>query len=366
MKFFFSLLLLALLSPTAMAQSIVIDPGHGGSDPGGTGNAMEEADIVLDTSERFRDLLEADTADTSGGGSWTVSMTRDSDVFISLAGRSAYANSIDADRFMSIHANAYGNTTANGTETFSYGENTLSADLRNLVQEEMVETWQLTNRGNKTAGFSVLRNTAMPAELHELAFVTHPGDAAKLASPVHRQRAAEAHLRALQRHYEIEPYVPGASNAAGYGSLVVQVEANDLAVASVQVTLDGEEVGNTDEEGGLRLEEIAAGQHLVGVSKEGFAAADHEVLVVADEEVSLQFELQPTKDDTNAGGSGGERCDSGGDSCKPPATVEGGCNSTGRNALTPMALLLLFGLLGLRKRGQRDLASTRRPSTRSA
>ncbi len=243
MRVLFSLILLVCLSPAAMAQSIVIDPGHGGTDPGGTGNAMEESDIVLDTSERFRDLLEADSADAAGGGSWTVTMTRDTDVFVSLAGRSAYANSIDADRFMSIHANAFGNTTANGTETFSYGEGTTSAKLRNLVQEEMIDAGQLTNRGNKTAGYSVLRNTAMPAVLHELGFVTHSGDAAKLASPVHRQRAAEAHLRALQRHYQIEPYIPGTANQDGYGSLVLQVESDDMAVVSAFVTLDGEEVG---------------------------------------------------------------------------------------------------------------------------
>jgi N-acetylmuramoyl-L-alanine amidase len=340
-----------------LAQSIVIDPGHGGSDPGGTGNAMEESDIVLDTSERFRDLLEADTADTTGGGSWTVSMTRDTDVYVSLAGRSAYANSIDADRFMSIHANAFGNTTANGTETFSYGENTLSASLRDLVQEEMIDSWQLTNRGNKTAGFSVLRNTAMPAELHELGFITHSGDAAKLASPVFRQRAAEAHLRALQRHYEIDPYVPGDANTDGYGTLIVQVESDDEAVASALVTLDGEEVGSTDEAGMLELEEVPAGDHLLGVSKDGYLPIDTEIDIEQDEENNLQIELQlEGKGDSNLN-EGGERCDSeSGGPCKDPTSVSGGCNTSGgggRGALVPFAMLLLLLLLRSSARRQR-------------
>lgn len=351
MKILCSLLFLSLLTSTAMAQSIVIDPGHGGSDPGGTGNGMEEADIVLDTSKRFRDLLEADTADTTGGGSWSVSLTRTTDVYVSLAGRSEYANSIDADRFMSIHANAFGNTTANGTETFSYGEGTNSANLRNLVQEEMVDAWQLTNRGNKTAGFSVLRNTAMPAELHELAFITHTGDASKLGSEQHRQSAAVAHLRALQRHYGINPYVPGVTSGEGYGTLVVQVEAADEALASAIVTLDGEEVGVTDEEGSLRLAEVEAGAHLVGVWKEGYVAEDEEIDLAADTELPVLFELAlDVKDDIidDVDGTGGEKCDTGGETCKPPPMLTGGCNSSGRGAALPLALLLGLAFLGRR------------------
>ena len=73
----------------------------------------------------------------------------------------------------------------------------------------MIKAWKLTNRGNKTANFAVLRDTAAPAELHELAFITNTTDAAKLASTTERQKAAEAHLIAIQRHYNIPPYVPG-------------------------------------------------------------------------------------------------------------------------------------------------------------
>jgi N-acetylmuramoyl-L-alanine amidase len=345
-----TLFVVLLFSSTALAQSIVIDPGHGGSDPGGTGNGMEEADIVLDTSKKFRALLEADTADTSGGGSWTVSMTRTTDVYVSLAGRSAYANSIDADRFMSIHANAFGNTTANGTETFSHSEGTLSANLRNLVQEEMVDEWQLTNRGNKTAGFSVLRNTSMPAELHELAFITHTGDASKLGSEEHRQAAAEAHLRALQRHFDIEPYLPGVTSDEGPGSIFIQVQSADEGLEGATVTLNGEDIGNTDDEGVLRFDEVPAGQHIIGVWKEDYLAVDQEVEVSEEQELALLFDLEREigKDDSNIDEGGGERCDSGG-SCTPPSTVSGGCTSTGRSGALPLAALLLLAFLRLRR-----------------
>jgi N-acetylmuramoyl-L-alanine amidase len=107
---------LALAPGLAQAQvKIVIDAGHGGTDPGGVGTGMQEKNVVLDVSKRFKALLDADTADEAGGGKWTALMTRSTDVFVTLAGRSAYSNNNDADRFMCIHANAFCNPSANAT-----------------------------------------------------------------------------------------------------------------------------------------------------------------------------------------------------------------------------------------------------------
>lgn len=210
-----ALALLALAAGGAAAQTrIVIDPGHGGTDPGGVGNGLQEKNIVLDVSTRFRNLLNADSSDTRGGGNWTALMTRSSDVFVSLSARAAYSNNQGANRFMSIHSNAFSSSSANGTETFSYAEGTTGAALRNLVQAEMIAAWGLTNRGNKTANFAVLRDTAAPAVLHELAFITNATDAAKLGSATERQKAAVAHLRAIQRHYGLSPYLPSLAVAA--------------------------------------------------------------------------------------------------------------------------------------------------------
>ena len=80
--------LFVVLPSIAHAQmKIVIDPGHGGEDPGGVGTGMQEKNVVLDVSKRFKALLDADTADNAGGGKWTSLMTRSTDVFVSLAGR---------------------------------------------------------------------------------------------------------------------------------------------------------------------------------------------------------------------------------------------------------------------------------------
>jgi N-acetylmuramoyl-L-alanine amidase len=211
---FAALAALALSAGAAAAQTrIVIDPGHGGSDPGGVGNGLQEKNIVLDVATRFRNLLNADSNDTRGGGNWTALMTRSSDVFVSLSARAAYSNNQGANRFMSIHSNAFSSSSANGTETFSFAEGTTGAALRNLVQAEMIAAWGLTNRGNKTANFAVLRDTAAPAVLHELAFITNATDAAKLGSATERQKAAVAHLRAIQRHYGFSPYLPSLAVA---------------------------------------------------------------------------------------------------------------------------------------------------------
>jgi N-acetylmuramoyl-L-alanine amidase len=206
------LILVVVLIPSLSAaqRRIVIDPGHGGTDPGGVGNGLQEKNIVLDVANRFKALLDADTANTSGGGSWVALRTRTTDTFVSLSARAAFSNNQDADRFMSIHANAFSDPSAHGTETFAFAEGGLGAALRNLVQSEMIAAWGLTNRGNKTANFAVLRDTAAPAILHELAFITNATDVLKLGSATERQKAAVAHLRAIQRHFGITPFVPAA------------------------------------------------------------------------------------------------------------------------------------------------------------
>lgn len=187
---------------------VVIDPGHGGSDPGAVGNGIVEKEINLAVGLRLRELLELDTLDTNGGGEWEVLMTREADTTVSLIARSNLANNWPADRFVSIHHNAFGQSSANGTETFSFAEGTLSANMRDRIQEELIIALGLFNRGSKTANFSVLRETNMPAALSEGGFLTNAGDAAVLSSPTAVDRSAKAHLFGLQRHYGFQPYEP--------------------------------------------------------------------------------------------------------------------------------------------------------------
>ena len=205
-------LFLLVLSSPLVAQGtpirICIDPGHGGSDTGAIGFGFEEADVNLDVALALRDLLEADTAATSGGGNWEVMMTRETDATVSLSARVAQANAWPADRFVSIHSNAFSRSAANGTETYAFAEGTTAAAMRDLIQDEMLVAWGLTDRGVKTANFFVLLNTTMPASLTELGFMTSPIDIQLLSVPDARQEAARAHLFALQRHFGFQPFDP--------------------------------------------------------------------------------------------------------------------------------------------------------------
>ena len=338
-------LLGALSAPAAAQKKIVIDPGHGGGDPGGVGTGMQEKNVVLDTCQRFKALLEADSADDGGGGSWTVFLTRSDDTFVELSARAAYANSKGADRFMSIHSNAFGDASANGTETFSYTGTGEGAALRNLVQDEMIKAWGLTNRGNKTANFAVLRETSMPAELHELAFITNATDAQKLASPDERQKAAEAHLKAIQRHFDIPPYIPGGGGGGGTGRIAGLVRDDLGPVEGATVAVDSGQSVVTPADGTFEITEVPTGTRGLTVSAPGHEETVVQVEVNAGDQSDTEITLERTGD-----GGGGGSGDAGiGDD--DPAAQDGDINAgCGCRAGTPGgagSLLLLALALAL-------------------
>ena len=197
------------LPVAADAAKIYIDPGHGGSDPGAVNSSFgtEEADRVLYTGLQLDDWLDQDTADSSGGGSWTIRMSRTSDITRSLSYRTSDANSWGADRFLSLHQNAF-NSSANGTETYSYYNTGTGADLRNKVQQENLQAWGLTDRGTKTAGFYVLRYTSMPAALSEAGFIDAPADHPYCSSDTECDLLAKHFMFAIQRHYGYAEHTP--------------------------------------------------------------------------------------------------------------------------------------------------------------
>lgn len=230
---FTTLCMTALLAAglgTANAQwKICVDPGHGGSDPGAVGNGQEEADNVLDTGLKFRDWMNLDTTDTSGGTSFSVFMVRTTDTYVSLSGRTSYANANSVNRFMSIHNNGFGDPSANGIETFCYTSgSSFSFDLRNKVQAEAIAMWPLTNRGNKTANFYVIRYTNMPAELHEMGFITNSTDASYLGSATQRNNHALSELYAIQTHLGYSKHTP----TSGYDEVVDNTDSGFTPGAS--------------------------------------------------------------------------------------------------------------------------------------
>lgn len=195
------------VSAFAVTAKICMDPGHGGSDPGATGNGQLEKTNNLNTQLKFNSQLLADTNNTGGGGSWSRVLTRSTDVYVSLQGRCDISNNNSCNRFMSIHNNAF-DTTAHGTETYSYSTTGNGSDLRNKIQSRMLTAWGRTDRGVKTANFYVLVHTVASATLSELAFIDNAGDSAYTGNSTHQLQAANAHLYALQNHYGITAFTP--------------------------------------------------------------------------------------------------------------------------------------------------------------
>ncbi|WP_245629912.1 N-acetylmuramoyl-L-alanine amidase [Domibacillus robiginosus] len=182
-------------------QTIILDPGHGGKDPGAVGNGLNEKDVVLKTGLQVRNLLKQTP--------FTVKMTRSSDVFIELIDRSKFAKNENGDIFVSIHANA-ASPAATGTEAYYYAAgNQHVADSKLLgekIQARMIDAWGLRDRGTKPGNLSVLRENSMPATLLELGFITNAEDAAKMASDAQMNKMSIAIYNGILDYYKAKGF----------------------------------------------------------------------------------------------------------------------------------------------------------------
>lgn len=225
-------------APTRSEWTIMIDPGHGGHEPGsvGPGNTREK-DVTLAVARELADRL-------SGLAGVEVLMTRDEDEFVALGDRTRMANEADADLFVSLHANASRRASAGGFETYFLSaaktederrvarmENSViryenpqidpeslgdlnfilwdlaqneylreSSALAGEIQDEIGRRVSLRNRGVKQAGFYVLNGAFMPAILFEMAFISNPQEEALLNDPQFRTRLVEGLAESLLRY----------------------------------------------------------------------------------------------------------------------------------------------------------------------
>ena len=184
-------------------QVIVIDPGHGGSDPGASGFGLQEKFVTLETALELRSLF----AQTP----FTFKLTRESDKALTLAERVAFAKSVKGNVFLSIHTNSF-NGSVSGTETYYYNSayvNPYQEDskmLAEFVQKRMLAALQLNNRNVKHGDFHVIRENTMPAALVELAFIDQKTDNEKLASPYWRKEAAKAIYLGFLDYYKAKGF----------------------------------------------------------------------------------------------------------------------------------------------------------------
>lgn len=183
-------------------QTIILDPGHGGTDPGAIGFGLREKDVVLSTGLKINNLLKKTP--------FKVKMTRSSDVFVSVNARPDFAIKNKGNVFVSIHANA-ASANANGTETFYYAAaaNPYVSDSKLLalkIQTRMTDAWSLNNRGVKSGNYGVLRENNMPAALAELGFITNKSDNDKLKSDYWQTAAAKAIYLGILDYYKAKGY----------------------------------------------------------------------------------------------------------------------------------------------------------------
>lgn len=167
-----------------MAIKIFIDQGHnppGNVNAGAEGNGLSEGDITYNVGAYLADILDSDyrfEVRTSRNSPEEVLGTSNS---TSLAARVNAANSWPADYFISIHVNASTNPAVNGSEVYVYRTDSVSYNLAESVLDAIVTLVGTKNNQVRTnPGLYVLRRTAMPAILVELAYITNTADAEKL------------------------------------------------------------------------------------------------------------------------------------------------------------------------------------------
>ena len=246
---------------------IVIDAGHGGKDPGRPNKSgIKEKDIVLKIALDLGKKLE-----NSGN---EVIYTRDKDIFLTLRQRAKIANDVDADLFISIHCNAFHDSSVHGSETFVYGLHVSDANfnvakkeneiiflddhyqddqetysptstesligttlmqeeyldqsilLASFVQNNFTKNLKIRNRGVKQSGFWVLHNTYMPSILIEAGFMTNPKEGAYLNSKKGQVDISNSIYDAIERYKKAINY---------FENPVTESNTNDIVTYKVQI-----------------------------------------------------------------------------------------------------------------------------------
>ncbi len=190
---------------------IVIDAGHGGTDPGTkgvlNGNTYYEKAVAIDMAKKAANYISADTR-------FKVYQTRPDDVFVQLYDRPAFSSKIQADMFISIHANSSTSSIPNGIDTFYFDVTkedatylatkgvyptdyrkevtATSKDFASAMQKKLISTTLLTDRSYKHADYAVLRNNDAPAILIETGFMSNQRDLINLVDDAYRTKVAKA------------------------------------------------------------------------------------------------------------------------------------------------------------------------------
>jgi N-acetylmuramoyl-L-alanine amidase len=183
--------------PSLLGKRVVLDPGHGGADPGVRDGQVSEADVVWDLASRLEARLAA-----LGVTSW---MTRGPHNGRTDEQRAQFANEVGTDLLLSLHVDAAPSPRPNGIATYHYGGaesgSTIGERLASLTQRELVARTGLLDARVHAKTWALLRLTRMPAVRVEVGYLSSPRDRARLIDPSFRDTVAEGLLVAVQRLY---------------------------------------------------------------------------------------------------------------------------------------------------------------------
>lgn len=194
--------------PGVEGWTIVLDPGHGGTDSGAIGpHGLAEKDVTLAISLDVARLLR------NSGAKVIMTRAEDIDVFgPNASDRDELQARVDVGRFtsdmnifVSIHCNAFSNPEAKGTGTYYFAHSEADALLAQCIQDEMVAETGLRDRGINAARFYVLRNAAVPATLVETAFITNPREERMLGDEIYQHKMALAICRGISKFFAAAP-----------------------------------------------------------------------------------------------------------------------------------------------------------------
>jgi N-acetylmuramoyl-L-alanine amidase len=177
---------------------VVIDAGHGGTDTGAISPYRKQAyekDFNLTVSLKVQKML-------AGHPSIKVHLTRTDDTFITLIDRVNFANQLNADAFVSIHANAFKDRpTIRGTETFYSRQDSIT--LSTIMHRQMLVATGFPDRLLKKADYRVIKSTKMPAVLLESGFISNPVEEKQIFDPLFQDRVAQAVVNGLKEYFSL-------------------------------------------------------------------------------------------------------------------------------------------------------------------
>lgn len=177
-------------------KTIVLDAGHGAKDSGAVGvTGKYEKNFNLAVVLKAAELLKKEDK-------INVVLTRSDDTFLELKDRAAIANNLNADLFISVHANSGASSVASGTET--YYQRDASKSLANVMHKYLVQATGLSDRGVRYGNFHVIRETKMPAVLLEVGYLSNKGDEALLFNDAFQNKVAAAIVSGIKEYLGIK------------------------------------------------------------------------------------------------------------------------------------------------------------------